>query len=336
MQIERKRSLKRLNTLGLEAIADHYVTLDSIDEAVDFFRSEEFKNLPHLILGAGSNTLFSKDFKGVVIHPNMREISIVKIVDDKILVRVGAGVNWDNFVEWCVDRGWGGAENLSWIPGCVGASPVQNIGAYGSEAADIIENVEFIYLDSGELRFLKGHECLFGYRESIFKKDLKNKVLIAYVTFSLSLKPSLNINYADVKDELRGEPYPSLRDVRDAIIKIRRRKLPDPGEIGNAGSFFKNPVIDTNRAEELKREFPSLKLYPSSNGGVKLPAAWLIEQCGFKGVREGNVGVHKNQALVLIAYDGANAGELLCLAQKIKRSVKDRFDVDIEPEVNII
>jgi UDP-N-acetylmuramate dehydrogenase len=334
--ITRNRDLKRLNTLGLEAKALWYAAPHSVDALKEVLKDPAYEGLPVLITGSGSNLLFSGDFNGLLIHPDFNEIKITGEDSDYVYVRAGAGVDWDVFVAWCVDRGWGGLENLSLIPGCVGACPVQNIGAYGSEVGDSIHKVEYVDIKSLKEVTLSAPECRFGYRDSIFKRELKSATVITYVTFRLSKYPVINAGYADVAAELSGVENPGLSDVRRAIIDIRRRKLPDPAVIGNAGSFFKNPVVPEALALSIQRDNPSLKLFAAGSGFSKVPAAWLIEQCGFKGKRFGNVGVHPNQALVLVAYDGATGKELLELSDRIRRAVNEKFGIEIEPEVNII
>lgn len=335
MKIEKNKNLKSLNTLGLNVTAQWYAEPENREELKELLCNKEFRNIDKLIIGSGSNILFKNNYKGLIIHLAIKEISIVKRDNNFVYVRVGAGVEWDNFVSWCTNRGWGGVENLSAIPGCVGACPIQNIGAYGSEVKDTIVSVEYIMFSSGEEVTIDNASCNFGYRDSIFKNELKLKTAITFVTFKLSLYPQININYADLYKRMEGIKNPTVNDIRQAVIEIREQKLPDPAIVGNAGSFFKNPVVKKERALKLQKENPTLRLYPA-NGGYKVPAGWLIEQCGFKGARYGNVGVHSNQALVLLAFDGATGDELLNLAEKIKRSVKDRFNIEIVPEVNII
>ena len=343
--ISQNRDMSGLTTLGLKATAQWYAEPASVAEiktilADSLWRaaiSLEREEVPILIIGSGSNILFgSKEYKGLVIHPAIKGMEIVSDDIDHIYLRVGAGVVWDELVEYCVDRGWGGLENLSKIPGCVGASPVQNVGAYGSEAKDTIERVEFVYIEDGLEGYLDNAACKFGYRESIFKRELKSKVIVTYVTFRLTKRPVINGSYADLAEALSKIESPSIYDVREAVTAIRDAKLPDPAVIGNAGSFFKNPVVENSVAERLCAEYPSVKTYPAADGSVKLPAAWLIDRCGYKGVRKGNVGVHDKQALVLVAYPGATGEELIALAGEIKSAVLDKFGVVIEPEVQII
>ena len=334
--ITENKELKGLNTLGLPAKARWFAQPADVNSIKSLLSDIRFKGMPVLVTGSGSNLLYSKDFDGLLIRPDITSITITGQDDNFVYLRAGSGVNWDTFVAYCVDRGWGGVENLSHIPGCVGASPVQNIGAYGAEVADTILSVEFIDLETHKERSLSAEECMFGYRDSIFKRELKSKTIITYVTFRLSKYPVINAGYADVAAELAGIKDPGLYDVRKAIIDIRKRKLPDPEVIGNAGSFFKNPVIPAEMASSLQKENPSLKLFPAQSGYSKIPAGWLIEQCGFKGQRVGNVGVHPNQALVLVAFEGASGVELINLAHSIQKCVLDKFKIEIEPEVNII
>lgn len=335
MDIIRNQNLKKLNTLGLNASAKYFASPTCKEELITLLKDPKFIDTPKMVIGSGSNILFCTDFDGLLIHPSMMEIKIVENSEEYIYLRVGAGVIWDDLVEYTVDRGWGGLENLSWIPGCVGAAPVQNIGAYGAEAKDSITDVEFVKIDSAKEFKLKGEECRFGYRDSIFKRELKSKIVITYVTFKLTKFPRINSNYADVSEALKGIEYPSLQNLREIIIDIRKRKLPDSAIVGNAGSFFKNPVVTEAVANSIHANNPTLKLFPTTPGYCKISAAWLIEQCGFKGKRFGNVGVHANQPLVLLAYEGAKGQELIELSAKIRQTVREQFGVEIEPEVNI-
>lgn len=336
MPIELKKNLTNHNTLGFNISADFFAAPTNNDELLEVFENELVKRNPILVVGSGSNILFTTDYHGLVICPMMKDISIVGEMSQSLLLKVGAGVTWDSFVEYCNDRGWGGVENLSLIPGNVGASPVQNIGAYGAEAADTIYGVEYFDYKENKFFTINREECNFGYRESIFKHELKGRSIITYVTFQLSKTPELNIGYADVAIAMEGIENPTIRDVRRQIIEIRRNKLPDTKEVGNCGSFFKNPIVSLAKANELKNLYPTLKIFPAGNDSAKLPAAWLIENCGFKGIKEGNVGVHNKQALVLLAFKGATGEELMSLAKKIRAAVFSKFEVDIEPEVNIV
>lgn len=336
MQILEQKNLKDCNTLGIAAKSKYYCIAESEEDLFDILKDSRFKECKKFILGSGSNTLFTGDYDGLIISLGMREIKIERVDRDSVYVRAGAGVDWDYFVAYCCDRGWGGVENLSHIPGTVGASPVQNIGAYGAEAADTIESVDYIEISNSKKCVVYKDDCRFGYRTSLFKTELKGEIIITSVLFKLALNPAININYADVQAELKDIKGATINDVREAVIAIRKRKLPDPKDIGNAGSFFKNPVVDKSIAERILKDFPDLKIYPAGEGMCKVPAAWLIEKCGYKGCRFGNVGVHTNQALVLVSYPGATGADILALASKISDSVMDKFGIKIEPEVNII
>jgi|GEM_PF-4736 len=335
--VEQNKDISRLTTLGLKVVAKWYAEPSSPEEVKAVLADDRVCGSRVLLIGSGSNLLFSREFyDGLVIHPAMKDIAIASDNDEYIFLRVGAGVVWDELVEYCVDRGWGGLENLSGIPGCVGASPVQNVGAYGSEAKDSIDSVEFVYIETGEYGKLDNSECKFGYRDSIFKNELKSKVVVTYVIFRLSKYPVVNSSYADLSEALSALAEPSIYDVREAVIAVRSAKLPDPAEVGNAGSFFKNPIVEESVASKLREEYPGIKIYPAPKGYAKLPAAWLIDQCGFKGVRKGNVGVHDKQALVLITYPGATGEELIAFAEEIRNTVLDKFGVTIEPEVQFV
>ena len=336
MQILEQKNLKDCNTLGIAAKSKYYCIAESEEDLFDILKDSRFKECKKFILGSGSNTLFTGDYDGLIISLGMREIKIERVDRDSVYVRAGAGVDWDYLVSYCCDIGWGGVENLSHIPGTVGASPVQNIGAYGAEAADTIESVDYIEISNSKKCVVYKDDCRFGYRTSLFKTELKGEIIITSVLFKLALNPAININYADVQAELKDIKGATINDVREAVIAIRKRKLPDPKDIGNAGSFFKNPVVEKSIAERILKDFPDLKIYPAGEGMCKVPAAWLIEKCGYKGCRFGNVGVHTNQALVLVSYPGATGADILALASKISDSVMDKFGIKIEPEVNII
>ncbi len=336
MKTEQNKSLINLNSFGLDVKSRWYAEPFDEDSVIEILSDKAFKNERVLITGTGSNILYSKDFDGLLIHPAIMDISITSESDEFIFLCAGAGVIWDDFVEYCVDRGWGGLENLSWIPGSVGASPVQNIGAYGTELSDCVHEVHFVDIETCKKRVFNRDECKFGYRESIFKKELSSGAVITYVTFRLSKFPVINRSYKELDIHLSDISDPSVRDVRRVVIDIRKSKLPDPQEIGNAGSFFKNPVVSAGFASDLKKIHPSLTLYETGKGMFKIPAAWLIEQCGFKGIRAGNAGTHSKHALVLVAYKGATGEDILNLAERIAFEVKNRFGISIEPEVNIV
>jgi UDP-N-acetylmuramate dehydrogenase len=333
--ILRNASLKPFNTFGLDYTADQIISVVSEEEVTELI-GEGLKDRPYMIVGGGSNVLFIADFKGAIVKPAINEIREVGILSDRIIVSAGAGVEWDSLAEWAVARGYGGAENLSLIPGTVGAVPVQNIGAYGAEASEIINKVKAISVDTGLIREFPNEECRFGYRESIFKKELKNRYIITEVSFSLSLTPDLKTDYGALREEVAKLGAATLKSVREAVINIRRSKLPDPSVTGNAGSFFKNPVVDETVADDLQRKFRSIPVYKDKTGGVKIAAGWLIERCGWKGKRYKNAGVHDKQSLVLVNLGGATGTEIFELSEKIRKSVFEEFGIDLEREVEII
>ncbi|MDR1681531.1 MAG: UDP-N-acetylmuramate dehydrogenase [Prevotellaceae bacterium] len=329
-------SLKSHNTFGFDVRTGLFAAVDTADELQALLSDARYHTMPRLVLGGGSNMVFCGDFDGLVIHPRMGGIEKQAEDAEEVYLRAGAGVVWDDFVACAVQHGWGGAENLSFIPGRVGASPVQNIGAYGVEAKAIIHQVECILTGTGERRIFSNAECAFGYRDSVFKHAWKDRAVVTHVVFRLRKRPVLQVHYSPLADELKNYPEHSLPAVRQAIIAIRRRKLPDPAETGNAGSFFKNPVVPKATAERLAAADPQLTLYPVNDASVKLPAGRLIELAGWKGRRVGNVGVHAQQALVLVHYGGGTGNEIMALAAAIRQSVYDRFGVQLEPEVNVI
>ncbi len=329
-------SLKPFNTFGIEAKARYYFTFDKIVSLQTLISEKYLSENDFLILGGGSNYLFTKDFQGIVLHPVIKGKEIVRENEKAVFLRVGAGEDWDELVQFTVENNWGGLENLSLIPGNVGACPVQNIGAYGVEVKDMISEVEAVDLKSGEIQIFSNQECRFGYRDSIFKHELKGCYIVTNVIFRLKKNPQINVKYGRLSTFFNGHVTTvNLGDVRKAIIDIRREKLPDPEKFGNAGSFFKNPVVSRAKAEELFIKYPGIPHYPFGDK-IKLAAAWLIDQAGWKGYRQGNVGVHENQALVLVNYGKATGREILHLADKIKTSVSGKFNIRLEPEVNIV
>lgn len=338
MNVQKKISLRQYNTFGIEAHAKLFVELSSMEELRIFLSDKNFKNELKLVLGGGSNILFTKDFDGVVIKDNIKGIEIVREDEQFAYVKAGAGEIWHDLVLFCLKKNFGGIENLSLIPGCVGAAPMQNIGAYGSELKDTFHELEAIKIENGEQIIFKKEECKFGYRESIFKNEAKGKFIVVNITLQLSKNPVFNTGYGAIKDELNkmGVQELNIRKISEAVCNIRRSKLPDPSVIGNAGSFFKNPVVTKEKFERLKNNFPEIVGYPSKNNSVKLAAGWLIEQCGWKGKRIGDAGVHEKQALVIVNYGNARGNEILQLAIQIKKSVKEKYDVDLETEVNIV
>lgn len=336
--IHKDVSLKPYNTFGIEARAKYFAEVDSITQVREIISLPEINKLPVLILGGGSNLLFTQDFEGLVIKNNLKGIEVVKEDNNHVWVKAAAGENWHQFVLWCIEQGYAGIENLSLIPGCVGAAPMQNIGAYGVEIKDVFDSVQFVMLGSGEVLNYNAEQCQFGYRESVFKHGLKNKIFIASVTFKLNKSPEYHISYGDIQTTLAEMKLNelSIKAVSDAVISIRQSKLPNPAELGNSGSFFKNPEIQKLHFDELQKQFPEIKGYPLADGKVKVPAGWLIEQCGWKGKVVGNTGSHAKQALVLVNYGGATGNEVKELAYTIIDSVKEKFGIDLHPEVNII
>lgn len=332
----RNFSLKGYNTFGLDYTADYFYYVKSETEAANAIRDNLHKKKKLLVVGAGSNLLFIENFNGTVIHPEIGNIYIEEEYPEHVIVSAGSGVNWDEFTEWTVNHGFGGVENLSLIPGTVGASAVQNIGAYGTEVMESITMVRAIEIKTGLIRIFDREECKFSYRYSVFKGELKGKYLITKVFFRLSKRPVLILDYGSLKEEAEKIGPLSLRTVRQAVINIRKSKLPDPNEIGNAGSFFKNPIVSIDVADSLKRTFPGIPVYPDKPGFVKMAAGWMIEQCGWKGIRIGDAGVHDKQALVLVNHGKATGREIYELSEKIRASVFEKFGVDLQHEVEII
>lgn len=334
--IYEKVSLKNYNTFGLNVKADCLAIFKSEENVLHFLEKSAGQNQNYLVLGGGSNLLFTCDFHGTIIKPEMEEISLEEKKENYVIISAGAGVIWDSLVESTVGHGLGGLENLSLIPGLVGATPVQNIGAYGAEVKDTIEKVRAISLTDGSIRNFNKEECRFGYRDSIFKHELKGKYLITRVYFKLSTKPKLSLEYGSLKEEMNMEGTHSLSNVRKVVINSRENKLPDPKLIGNAGSFFKNPYVDTVFAEKLKSEYPTLPVFQDNSGGTKIAAGWLIEKCGWKGKRIGDAGVHDKQALIIINHGNATGKELYDLSELIRTSVFERFGINLEREVEVI
>ena len=290
-----------------------------------------------MVLSGGNNILFTKDYDGVLLTPTAHEITMLREEGDRVFVHVDAGVEWDDLVEWAVERDLWGIENLSLIPGKAGAAPVQNIGAYGREASNAIRKVETYDVETDTRCTLDAAHCSFGYRESIFKHELKGRVIITGIEIELSRTPAPHLDYGDVRREVEERGGATLRNIRDAICSIRNAKLPDPKVTGNAGSFFKNPIVSTARAEELKAQYPEMPVYPTPvEGQCKLAAGWLIDQAGMKGYEEGHVGVHHRQALVLVNLGGATGREVIEFAHKVQAKVYEKFEIEISTEVNII
>ncbi len=337
MIIRENYSLKELNTFGIDISSRYFTEVSSVSGFQSLFKDPDFLNIPQLILGGGSNILFTKNFDGIVIKNNIKGIEKLREDETHIYVKAGAGEVWHEFVLYCIENSFAGVENLSLIPGSVGAGPMQNIGAYGIELKEVFFELEALHIKSGELRTFNKEACNFGYRNSVFKNEVKNQYVIVSVTFKLDKNPSFNTSYGAIETELKAMNVStlSLKAVSQAVCNIRRSKLPDPAIIGNAGSFFKNPEVALSQFDELKKSFPSIVGYPVKNGNIKLAAGWLIEQCGWKGKQIENYGVHKNQALVLVNYGGAEGNSIFQLSKDIRSSVKETFNVELEIEVNI-
>lgn len=331
------QSLKDLNTFGISVNAKFFTEILAEEDLQEVFSEPVVKENKILVLGGGSNMLFIKDYEGLVLKISIKGISVEEAGED-VLVTAGAGEVWNDLVGYCVKHQYAGLENLTLIPGTVGASPIQNIGAYGVEIKDVFEYCNAFEIATGEIKRFSKADCEFGYRESIFKGKLKGKYIITSVTYRLSKIPNLQTHYGAINAELerRGVTAPTIADVSDVVAAIRVSKLPDPSTIGNAGSFFKNPIIERSIFEQLVSQFPDIPHYPAPNGNVKLAAGWLIEACGFKGVVEGNTGTWKNQALVLVNHGGATGQEVYRFSETIINTVQQKFGVLLEREVNIV
>ncbi len=336
LQIRKNISLKTLNTFHIDVSAAGFIETDSVNDTKDWLEAEKPDLNNILVLGGGSNLLFTTDYPGTVIHPLFDSIKIVEENADHVLIEAGSGKVWDEFVNFCVSNDYYGVENLSLIPGSVGAAPVQNIGAYGIEARNVIVKVNGLFLDSGKMFSLTNSECRFGYRNSIFKTELKNRVLITSVVFRLSKNRQFNLDYGHLNEKVKEYGETTLANIRKAVICIRNSKLPDPAKTGNAGSFFKNPEIPASLYQNLKLRFPDMPGYFLSNESVKIPAGWLIDRAGWKGKREGDAGVHHDQALVLVNYGNAEGKEILHLAAEIEKDIKSKFGITLEKEVIVV
>ncbi|WP_321519124.1 UDP-N-acetylmuramate dehydrogenase [uncultured Bacteroides sp.] len=334
--IEKQYSLLSHNTFGFNVKTDTFIEYSSTDDLKQILCDKELLNGPYLHIGSGSNLLFTSDYKGTILHSKIQGIEVTENTNDYVLVKVGAGVEWDNFVAHCVSQGWAGVENLSLIPGEVGASAVQNIGAYGVEAKDLITQVDAVEIATAKECVFSNAECNYSYRQSIFKSELKNKFIVTYVTYKLSKNAAFNLEYGNIKAELEKYPEISLATIRQAIIAIRDSKLPDPKIEGNAGSFFMNPIIPRSQFMELQKQFPGIPFYDIDEDRVKVPAGWMIDKCGWKGKTLGHVGVHSKQALVLVNKGNATGDEIVNLSREIQASVKKLFNIEIHPEVNFI
>ena len=327
-------SLRTRNSFGVDQQAARLVEFETPEDLRTLFAA----GIPEkwTVLAGGNNILFTRDYDGVLLTPVARGITLLSDDGDEVRVRADAGVEWDDLVEWAVGRGLWGIENLSLIPGKAGAAPVQNIGAYGCEAKDAIRRVEMYCVETGAMLTLDAAHCGFGYRESVFKHDLKGRAIITAVEIALTHTPRPRLGYGDVEREVEARGGATLRNIREAICAIRRAKLPDPAVLGNAGSFFKNPVVGATAAERLFAEYPDMPHYPAPEGRVKLAAGWLIDRAGMKGSRKGAVGVHERQALVLVNHGGATGGEVIAFAHEVQERVREKFGIEIDTEVNIL
>lgn len=337
MKIEENISLRPFNTFGIDVSARYFTSISHKQELQEIFSDKKLAEISKMILGGGSNVLFTKDYNGLILKNDLKGIELVKESAEHFFVKAAAGEIWHGFVMHCIENNYAGVENLSLIPGCVGASPMQNIGAYGVEMKDHFHELEAFNMETKKTEIFDFNQCEFGYRESVFKRKLKDKYIILSVTFRLNKFPVFNTSYGAIEQELEKMKVKdiTLRAVSEAVINIRTSKLPDPAIIGNAGSFFKNPEVTVEKFQSLKRTYPDMPFYKMENGNIKLAAGWLIEKSGWKGKKINNCGVHKNQALVLVNYGGANGSEIYNLSVNILTSVEGDFGILLEREVNI-
>ncbi len=336
MQIFENYSLKEKNSFRVEAQARYLVKVNGITDVKELLKSSLLQEHQCFILGGGNNILFSKDFDGLIIKPEMNGVKLVKETKEAVFIRSGSGEYWPAFLATIVSMNLWGAENLALIPGSVGAVAIQNIGAYGVEAKELIEEVEVVDLQTGEVHKLSKKDCIFGYRTSIFKKELFNKVLISSVLFKFRKKPHPVLEYGPLKENFRNNKKPGLMDIFRFIMEVRMNKLPDPEKLGNAGSFFKNPVLNKDSVLALIKEYPEVSYFEENENKIKLSAAWLIDKCGWKGKRKGDAGVYEKHALILVNHGQATGKEIFDLSEQIKKSVLDRFGVKLEREVIVI
>jgi UDP-N-acetylmuramate dehydrogenase len=338
MNIIENYPLLKLNTFAVDVKAKYFISINTVNELIELTKTKVFKDLQLLILGGGSNILFTKDFDGLVILNNIKGKEIIDQPQESIFLKIGAGENWHELVMYTVDNGWGGIENLSLIPGNTGTAPMQNIGAYGVEIKETFVELEALEISSGKIVKFNNSDCEFGYRESVFKNKMKNQYIILNITLELKKNPVLNINYGDVKAILESQNInnPSIKEVSNTIISIRQSKLPDPKIIGNSGSFFKNPIVSLNQLEFIKKKYPNVVNYKINENEFKIAAGWMIERAGWKGKKFNNYGVHEKQALVLVNYGLANGMEIFNLSEEIILDIKDKFGITLEREVNII
>jgi len=337
VDIKENISLKPYNTFGIDVLAKHFVEVTGLVQLQKLLQLSAYPD--RFLISGGSNMLLTKDIEALVMHINLKGITIFEEDADTVIIKVMAGENWHGLVQWALERDYGGIENLSLIPGNTGTAPIQNIGAYGLELKDVFVSCEAMHIETQELIAFTKEDCNFGYRDSIFKNEAKGKYIITSVKLRLTKKNhQLHTFYGAIEEELKemGVINPTIQDISKAVVSIRKRKLPDPAEIGNSGSFFKNPVISKKTFGKFQKSNPTAPYYKMENEEYKIPAGWLIEQCGFKGKRFGDAGVHKKQALVLVNYGNASGKDILGLAQKIQKEVKSKFRIDLKAEVNII
>lgn len=339
LSLKQDVSLLPYNTFGIEAKAAWVADIHSTDDLLTVLREPKIATLPRMVLGGGSNILLTQDYPGLMLRMNILGRKMVAETESQVTVEFGAGEGWHDLVEHCIGQDWGGIENLSLIPGKIGAAPIQNIGAYGVELKDVFAYLDLLHLESGEVQRYYSDDCAFGYRDSIFKGALKGKIAILTVALHLSKAPhALRTSYGAIGKELeaQGIATPTIRDIGNVVTHIRRTKLPDPAQIGNGGSFFKNPEVPIAFHDALKARFPEMPSYPVNETTRKIPAAWLIDQAGWKGQTFGNYGVHKNQALVLVNYGGASGQDIYDLSTRILASVTERYGIELEREVNVV
>jgi len=335
--ITENKSLKKLNTFNIAANAAYFVNLKNEGDFAELIEHKIYKEKPHFILGGGSNILFTQNFNGLVIHNNIKGIEILKETESEVYVKFGAGEIWHNCVLYCIENGFAGVENLSLIPGYIGAAPMQNIGAYGVELKDVFESLQALNLQTGEVETFNNAQCNFAYRESIFKNKVNGEYIISSVTLKLQKQPTFNISYGAIEKTIAesGVEELSIKAISDAVIKIRQSKLPNPKVIGNAGSFFKNPVVENEIALNINKQYPNMPHYPAGEK-TKIPAGWLIDQCGFKGKIVGETGTYKNQALVLVNHGKASGSEVLAFSKQIQKTVLNKFGIALQREVNVV
>ncbi len=324
--------------MGVRATAKHFVEVNSPEELLEVVKYAKSIDLQFMVLGGGSNLLFVDDFDGLIIKNQILGIDIIEESDSEVVLKIGAGENWHSLVEKCVKEEWYGIENLALIPGTVGAAPIQNIGAYGVELVEVFESLEALDIEKEEQKTFSKNDCHFGYRDSVFKGELKNKVVITNVRLKLSKVSKINTSYVALKDNLdrKGISQPTIKDVFNSVVEVRKSKLPDPDVIGNNGSFFKNPVIPVFHFDELKQQYPEMPSYPVTEHLVKIPAGWLIDKAGWKGFRSGDAGVHEKQALVLVNYGNASGRDIYELSEKIKQDIVRKFEISLVKEVNLV